>query len=67
MASGQLILQPPMFDWPSYNQQTAFKEWQSHITLTLEASNIPPERWYARIVGFLGTKAMATTQHIQKG
>ena len=41
MASGQLTFQPPMFDWTSDNQQTAFKEWQSHITLTLEASNIP--------------------------
>ena len=56
MASGQLIFQPPMFDWPSDDQQTAFKERQSHITLALEASNIPLERWYASIIGFLGTE-----------
>ena len=56
MASGQLIFQPPMFDWPSDDQQTAFNKWQGHITLVLEASNIPPERWYASIIGFLGTK-----------
>ena len=64
MASGQLIFQPPMFDWPSDDQQTAFKEWQGHITLTLEASNIPPERWYASIIGFLGTKGFKQWQHL---
>ena len=56
MVTGQLIFQPPKFDWHSDDQQTAFKEWQGHITLTLEASNIPQERWYASIVGFLGTE-----------
>ena len=65
MASGQLIFQPPMFDWPSDDQQTAFKEWQSHITLVLEASNIPPERWYASITGFLGTKGFKWWQHLE--
>ena len=64
MASGQLIFLPPMFDWPSDNQQTAFKQWQSHITLTLEASNIPPERWYASIIGFLGTEGFKQWQHL---
>ena len=64
MASGQLIFQPPMFDWPSDDQQTAFKEWQSHITLMLEASNIPPERWYASIVGFLDTEGFKQWQHL---
>ena len=64
MASGQLIFQPPMFDWPSDDQQTAFKEWQSHITLTLVASNIPSERWYASIVGFLGTEGFKRWQHL---
>ena len=63
MASGQLIFQPPMFDWPSDDQQTAFKEWQGHITLMLEASNIPPERWYASIIGFLGTEGFKWWQH----
>ena len=64
MASGQLIFQPPMFDWPSDDQQTVFKEWQGHITLTLEASNIPPERWYASIIGFLGTEGFKWWQHL---
>ena len=64
MALGQLIFQPPVFDWPSDDQQTAFKEWQSHITLTLEASKIPPERWYASIVGFLGTEGFKQWQHL---
>ena len=64
MASGQLIFQPPTFDWPLDNQQTVFKKWQGHITLVLEASNIPPERWYASIVGFLGTKGFKQWQHL---
>ena len=64
MATGQLIFQPPKFDWHSDDQQTAFKEWQGHITLTLEASNIPQERWYASIVGFLGTKGFKQWQHL---
>ena len=64
MASGQLIFQPPTFHWPSEDQQTAFKEWQSHVTLALEASNIPPERWYASIVGFLGTEGFKQWQHL---
>ena len=64
MASGQLIFQPPMFGWPSDDQQTMFKEWQGHITLTLEASNIPPERWYASIIGFLGTEGFKWWQHL---
>ena len=64
MASGQLIFQPPMFDWPSDDQQTAFKELQGHITLMLEASNIPSERWYASIIGFLGTEGFKRWQHL---
>ena len=64
MASGQLIFQPPMFDWPSDDQQTVFKEWQSHITLVLETSNIPPERWYATIIGFLGIEGFKRWQHL---
>ena len=63
MASGQLIFQP-LFDWPSDNQQTAFKEWQDHITLPLKASNIPPEIWYASIIGFPGTKGFKRWQHL---
>ena len=64
MASGQLIFQLPTFHWPSEDQQTAFKEWQSHVTLALEASNIPQERWYASIIGFLGTKGFKQWQHL---
>ena len=56
MATGQLIVQPPKFDWHSDDQQTAFQEWQGHITLALEAPSTPQERWYASIIGFLGTK-----------
>ena len=43
----------------------AFKEWQSHITLTLEASNIPQERWYASIIGFLGSEGFKQWQHLE--
>ena len=60
----QLIFQPPTFHWPSKDQQTAFKEWQSHVTLALEASDIPQERWYASIIGFLGTKGFKQWQHL---
>ena len=31
---------------------------------TLEASNIPRERWYASIIGFLGTKGFKRWQHL---
>ena len=62
--AGQLIFQPPTFHWPSEDQQMAFEEWQSHVTLVLEASNIPRERWYASIIGFLGTKGFKRWQHL---
>ena len=65
MVTGQLIFQPPKFDWHSDDQQTAYEEWQGHITLALEASNIPQERWYASIVGFLGTKGFKWWQHLK--
>ena len=61
--AGQLIFQLPTFHWPSEDQQMAFGEWKSHVTLTLEASNIPRERWYASIIGFLGTKGFKWWQH----
>ena len=64
MATGQLIFQPPKFDWHSDDQQTVFEEWQGHITLVLEASNIPQERWYASIIGFLGTEGFKQWQHL---
>ena len=63
--AGQLIFQPPTFHWPSEDQQTAFGEWKSHITLALEVSNIPKERWYASIIGFLGTKGFKCWQHLE--
>ena len=63
--AGQLIFQLPTFHWPSKDQQTAFKEWQSHVTLMLEASNIPQERWYAGIIGFLGTEGFKQWQHLK--
>ena len=63
--AGQLIFQPPTIHWPSEDQQMAFEEWQSHITLSLEASNIPRERWYASIIGFLGSKGFKRWQHLE--
>ena len=64
MATGQLMFQPPKFDWHSDNQQTALKEWQGHMTLALEASNFPQERWYASIIGFLGQEGFQRWQHL---
>ena len=63
--AGQLIFQPPTFHWPSEDQQMAFEEWKSHIILMLEVSNIPQERWYASIVGFLGSKGFKWWQHLE--
>ena len=54
----------PHFHWPSEDQQMAFKEWQSHVTLMLEASNIPRETWYASIIGFLGTEGFKRWTHL---
>ena len=64
MVTGQLMFQPPKFDWHSDNQQTAFKEWQGHMTLASAASNIPQERWYASIIGSLGQKGFQHWQHL---
>ena len=63
--AGQLIFQPPTFHWPSKDQQTAFRKWKSHVTLMLEASNIPRDRWYASIIGFLGTEGFKWWQHLE--
>ena len=63
--AGQLIFQLPKFHWPSEDQQMAFEEWQSHITLMLEASNIPRERWYASIISFLGSEGFKRWQHLE--
>ena len=64
MVTGQLIFQTPKFNWHSEDQQTAFREWKGHITLALEASNIPQERWYASIIGFLGQEGFRHWQHL---
>ena len=63
--AGQLIFQPPTFHWLFKDQQTAFEEWQSHITLMLEVSNIPRERWYTLIIGFLGSEGFKCWQHLK--
>ena len=34
------------------------------MTLALEASNIPQERWYASIIGFLGQEGFQHWQHL---
>ena len=54
MATGQLIFQPPMFNWQAEDQQHAFEEWKGQVTLALQASSINKEVWFATIVGFLG-------------
>ena len=54
MATGQLIFQPPKFDWHVEDQQLEFKEWKGQVILALEVSNINRERLYATIVCFLG-------------
>ena len=55
MATGQLIFQPPKFDWHVENQQLAFEEWKGQVILALKASN--RERWYVTIIGFLGKES----------
>ena len=54
MVTGQLIFQPPMFDWQAEDQHCAFEEWKGQVTLALRASNINKDIWFATIVGFLG-------------
>ena len=54
MAAGQLIFQPPKFDWNAEDQQLAFAEWRGQIELALEASSIPQRIWFATIIGYLG-------------
>ena len=54
MAAGQLVFQPPKFDWNAEDQQLVFAEWRGQIELALEASSIPKEIWFATIVGYLG-------------
>ena len=54
MASGQLVFQPPKFNWHSEDQQQAFEEWKGQITLALTASNFREEIWFATIIRYLG-------------
>ena len=54
MAAGQLIFQPPKFDWNAEDQQLAFAEWRGQIELALDASSIPQRIWFATIIGYLG-------------
>ena len=53
MAGGQLIFQPPKFDWHAEDQQQAFDEWKGQITLALHASSINRDIWFATIIGYL--------------
>ena len=54
MAGGQLVFQPPKFDWHAEDQQLVFVEWRGQIMLALEASSINRDIWFASIVGYLG-------------
>ena len=53
MAGRQLMFQPPKFDWHTEDQQLAFDEWKGQITLTLCASSIKKDIWFATIIGYL--------------
>ena len=54
MAGGQLVSQPPKFDWNAEDQQLAFAEWRGQIELALEACSIQRDIWFATIIGYLG-------------
>ena len=58
MATGQLIFQPPKFDWHVEDQQLAFEEWKGKITLALRASSIKKDIWFTAIVGYLGKEGI---------
>ena len=74
MAGGQLIFQPPKFDWHAEDQQLASDEWKGQITLALHASNINRDIWFATIIGYLGkegfkqwnTLPISTNEEAQK-
>ena len=53
MAGGQLVFQPPKFDWHTEDQQLAFDEWKGQITLALCASSINRDIWFAMIISYL--------------
>ena len=52
--AGQLVFQPPKFDWDAEDQQLAFAEWRGQIELALEMSSINRDIWLATIVAYLG-------------
>ena len=52
--AGQLVFEPPKFDWNAEDQQLAFAEWRGQIELALEVSNIHRDIWFATIIGYLG-------------
>ena len=54
MAGGQLVFQPPKFDWHAEDQQQVFDEWKGQITLALRASSINRDIWFATNIGYLG-------------
>ena len=54
MAGGQLIFQPPTFDWNAEDQQLAFAEWRGQIELALEVSSAKKDIWFATIIGYVG-------------
>ena len=54
MAGGQLVFQPPKFDWHAEDQQLVFEEWKGQITLALCASSMNRDVWFATIIGYLG-------------
>ena len=57
MAGGQLVFQPPKFDWNAEDQQLAFEEWRGQISFALEVSSINRDIWFATIVGYLGKES----------
>ena len=65
MVTGQLIFEPPKFDWHSEDQQQALEEWKGQITLALEASSIPEDKWYATTIGFLGQQGFKHWQNLR--
>ena len=67
--AGQLIFQLPTFHWPSEDQQTAFEEWQSHITLTVGSIQYPPREMVCQHCWFPGQQklqAMAASRDLQR-
>ena len=62
--AGQLVFQPPKFDWNAEDQQLAFAEWRGQIELALEASSIKKDIWFATIIGYLGKEGFRMMEHL---